>query len=162
MELEELLQDLSGPAAVDAEVVSSKPTSLVAPPAQAATRHVEERRERSIRSLESDLLEKSLTVAMDSMRAFEISPDQEEPPEAWVKELGVKGAVERLRTAKMSLLSKKEAPVAIDVAKTVAMGIIRARSVEKTGPKVLNVQFVNLPTAVLPKIPELDLTGETE
>ena len=159
---EELLESLSGPAAVDAVVVSSKPTSAVAPPAPAIKRTVEEKRERSIRSLESDLLEKSLAVAMDSMRAFEIAPDQENPPEEWVKELGIKGAVERFRTAKMALMSKKEAPVALDVAKTVAMGIIRARSVEKVGPKVLNVQFVNLPTAVLPPIPVLDLTSESE
>ena len=162
--LEELFADLSTHSESDVPLVSSKSVVPSVPLGgsmitQEPKVSVEEKRERRIKSIESSLLEESMVVVRDSLKAFEL-PEGDEPPQECVDDIGYEAALVRLRTARAALLSKKEAPVAFDMAKTISMAIIRARAAEKTGPRVLNVQMVRIEAAGLPQFAEIDLTEE--
>lgn len=119
---------------------------------------VAEERDRALKNIESELLRDSMEVVVDSLRFREIKPGQEEPPPQWVREVGYKRAIERLRVANAGWMSKKDAPIAVQLAQVVAIGIIRSRATEKAGPKTLNVAMVQM-SAPLPTFPELDVTG---
>lgn len=162
--LAELFEELDlGQAVEDSSLVSSSPARslqpaqvIKRPKRQALT--VAEERERALKSIESELLRDSMEVVVDSLRFREITPGQEEPPPAWIREVGEKRAIQRLRVANAGWMNKKEAPIAVQLAQVVAVGIIRSRATEKAGPKTLNVQMVQM-SAPLPKFPELDVTG---
>lgn len=118
---------------------------------------IEQVREQTMKSLEAELFLESMQIVSDMNKFREIDPGQEEPPEAWTAELGYKAAKERLRSANAGWMSKKEAPIAVQVAQAVVIGISRSRATEKTGPRTLNVQVVQM-SAPLPQFPELLLS----
>lgn len=175
-ELAELFSELDrGSAVVDESLVSSSPAPFP-PQTQVINRpkrreiSVEEKRERVLKNLESDLLRQSMEVVSDTMRFREVAPptvdpesgatlwDDDSVPEEWVRELGQEKAEERLRVARAGWMDKKTAPIGVQVAQVLAVGIIRSRATEKAGPRTLNVQVVQM-SAPLPQFPELDLTG---
>ncbi len=174
--LAELFQELDrGSAVVDESLVSSSPAPFL-PQTQVINRpkrreiSVEEKRERVLKNLESDLLRQSMEVVSDTMRFREVAPPLVDPesgetlwvdndlPAEWVRELGEEKARERLRVARAGWMDKKTAPIGVQVAQVLAVGIIRSRATEKAGPRTLNVQVVQM-SAPLPTFPELDLTG---
>lgn len=169
--LTELFEELDqGPAARVVSLVSSSPAPD-AQPAQVIKKPLAERRrqeklekakqrERSLRAIESEMLEKSIQISMDCMRFAEVEPDSDEPPGSWVRELGYDKAMERLKLAKSGWMNKKEAPIGVQIAQVIAVGIIRSRATEKAGPRTLNVQMVQM-SAPLPTFPELELPEKT-
>ena len=134
--------------------VASSPTQVVSKKKLS----VEQQREQTLRSLEADLFLESMQIVADSFKFREIEPNQKEPPEEWVQELGYKKAKERLHSAQAGWMSKKDSPVAVQVAQAVVIGISRSRATEKSGPKTLNVQVVQM-SAPLPQFPELLLSS---
>lgn len=108
-----------------------------------------------LRNIEDQLLRSSLSIVRDSLAFEEIDPEATEPPEHWVEELGMEGAIKRLRLAKAAWLNAKEAPVGAKMAKEVAMGIIKARSTETAGARLnVAVQVVAAPAVYETKVVE--------
>lgn len=135
--------------------------AVASPPAQVVSRRkltVEQQREQTLKSLEAELFLESMQIVADSFKFREIAPDQQEPPPEWVQEMGHKKAMERLRSAQAGWMSKKDSPVAVQVAQAVVIGISRSRATEKAGPKNLNVQVVQM-SAPLPQFPSLRLSS---
>ncbi len=171
----DLFEELDrGPAAAEAIVSSSPKAETVAPRAVASPLaqvvtpgkklSPEQQREMTLKNIESELYLSAMLITADSFRFREIEPDQEEPPQEWVDELeysspgrGYELAKQRLRAAVAGHKSKKDAPVAIQMAQATVVGIGRARAQLSAGPKTLNVQVVQM-TAPLPEFPELILT----
>ena len=107
-------------------------------------------RAEALRSIEDGILERSQAVVDDALHFGEFDPEDPNPPQAWVEELGQERAEKRLRMAKYALMSAKEAPVGLAIAKATFASIIKARATEKQGPRQLNVNVVNM-TAPLPE-----------
>lgn len=167
--VDDLFSELDrGLAATEAVVSSSSNAEVIHPiaassPAQVVKRpkkpiSIEQQREQTLKSLEADLFLESMQIVSDSFKFREIDPGQQEPPEAWVRDLGHEKAMERLRSAQAGWMSKKDSPVAVQVAQAVVIGISRSRASEKQGPRTLNVQVVQM-SAPLPQFPELLLSS---
>lgn len=106
--------------------------------------------ENQLRRLEAEVQMQALSMVADTLKFADIDPERpNEVPEDWKEEL--KGDPEALkrrqRVAKSGWMNAKEAPVALSIAKSVAMGISKARGLENSGDKVLNVSIVQLPVA---------------
>lgn len=136
--------------------VASSPTQVVYGKKKPIS--IEQQREQTLKSLEAELFLESMQIVSDMNKFREIDPGQAEPPESWVEEMGYKAAKERLRSANAGWMSKKDAPIAVQVAQAVVIGISRSRATEKQGPKTLNVQVVQM-SAPLPQFPELLLSS---
>lgn len=105
----------------------------------------EELRIEKLRRIEDELLAENLGIVRDAARFRELDPAKPEIPADWRDELGEKAAIERYRMATAAWLPAKDAPVGLKMAQSVALGIIKARSVEKAAPRTLNIAFVQLP-----------------
>lgn len=105
----------------------------------------EEQRIERLRNIEDQLLEENLQIVGDAAKFRKIDPGQDQLPVEWLLELGAEGARERMRVAQAAWLPVKDAPIALKMAQSVALGIIKARATEKAAPRTLNVAFVQLP-----------------
>lgn len=105
----------------------------------------EESRMERVRALEDSLLEENLGIVADAAKFNQIDPGQEQLPHEWLLELGSVKARERMRVAQAAWLPVKDAPVGLKMAQGIALGIIKARAVEKAAPRTLNVAFVQMP-----------------
>jgi hypothetical protein len=111
-----------------------------------------------IRSIEDQLLEQTLTVLRDSLAFRDIDEGETGIPDEWMKELNDAGeARKRLRIANAAHKSAKEAPIGLAIAKSVAVGIVRARATEKGAPKVLNLTMVELTVQPPPQLEEMEV-----
>ncbi len=177
-----------GSAAAEVVVSSSSKTESIVPPIDASSPAqvvprgkkreltVEQRRERTLQNLEAEIFQESMQIVLESFKFREIdAPLKDEngnayfadpdPPRHWVEELeakhpghGLELAQQRLRCAQAGHMSKKDSPVAVQVAQAIAIGISRSRASLNAGPKTLNVQVVQM-AAPLPDFPELRLTA---
>ena len=102
-----------------------------------------------VRELEDRVFEKATDVVDACLSAPDIPEDLTEPPPAWVDRFGEEDAARRLRIARHSLMSAKEAPVYLKVATSVQAGIMKVRAAEKSAPVTLNAQVVLIPAAEL-------------
>lgn len=116
----------------------SRGTGFIAPMTQAEMMRAE------IRSIEDDILKKSSDIVDATLAFAEVDPSHKEPPEAWIRKLGYEKALQRFRVARSSWMSSKEGPVALRIAKEVFGSIVKARSVENSGQRTLNVAFVEM------------------
>jgi hypothetical protein len=114
-----------------------------------------------IRALESALHETAASILAASMRAPEIRPDQETPPEAWLEVMKPADAEKALRIAKAAWMSQKDAPVFLKTAQQFLQGSMKVRANENTGPKVLNATIVTT-TAPAPVFPERVVRNDDE
>lgn len=138
------------PPVVEGEIVE-KP----ARPAQAIAKN----QARRLRSLEDDLLLEATQVIQGANYFYKLSDEDiknDSPPPGWVKELGEEAAKERFRLAKYALMSAKDAPVGMKMALQVQGSITKARATEKMGSRVMNVQIVRMPEAIV-DYPELEV-----
>lgn len=118
---------------VQAELVDSAPRSSAA-----------EKRKRRNQSLFESVFRQTLLVVSDSMHFSEIDQDCTKPPDEWVQKLGARRAEQRLRIARASWMSPKEAPVGIMVAKAFAGMAIRAQAIQASGTPTLNVAVLQM------------------
>ena len=128
-------EDLLPPAPLPIEVVPK--------------RSLAERRQDSLQEVTDELLQESQSILCDALGFADLDEQHlmegASPPEAWVEALGEKRAKRRLRVAKMALLPKKEAPAGLEMVRALAVGILSSKAKDKSGTKVLNVAFVNVP-----------------
>ena len=108
-----------------------------------------------IAAIEEEVHSEAATVINDAMHFMAIDPGSEEPPEAWVAELGVEGAKRRMRTAQMALMSSKEAPVGLKLAKDTLVGMSKAKAQRKAPSTTLNM--VVLMGGPLPQYPRREI-----
>lgn len=137
---------------LEPEVVTGE---IVPRPAQAIAKN----QARRLRSVEDDLLLEATETIQGAGHFYKISDEDiknDTPPEAWVKELGRERAAERFRLAKYALMSAKDAPVGLKMALQVHSSIVKARATEKAGSRVMNVQIVQMPNAVV-DYPEIEV-----
>ncbi|MHC4647300.1 MAG: hypothetical protein ACYTBJ_17555 [Planctomycetota bacterium] len=106
---------------------------------------IEEQAMRGMKKLEQTMLDSSMRVITDTCNFDELDPDNIDAiPEKWIEEHGELEAKRKHRVAKAGWLPNKEAPIAIQTATKIAIGIIRARATEKSGPKILNIQPISM------------------
>lgn len=120
----------------------------------------DDERNHALKALESELLEECLVVSRDMMRFREIQPDQAEPPEEWVREVGYEKAMERLRCALAGHDNRKNAPIAVQLAVQLGVGIMKSRASEKSGSITLNAMLVGFPAAAAPTFAIVDIPAD--
>jgi hypothetical protein len=165
----DLFEELDrGSAASDSIVASSSPAVAEASPTQVVRKKsAEEKRFNTLKHIEEELFQESMGLVRDALRFTEVEgPLKDEngnnyfsthvPPQEWVDELGEEGAKRRLRAAQAGWMSKKDSPVAVQVASALVVGIGRSRAASNQGPKTLNVQLIQV-SAPLPQFPSLRL-----
>ncbi len=130
------LEDFDDPPAVTGEIVPVAPLLPVAQQKQVALRRIEDQ-----------LLDDVTGIMSGVLKAADIPDEDEGVPPEWVAQYGQKEAEKRHRLARYGKMSRKEAPVALFLAQGVHSSIIKARSTEKAGNRVLNVTMVNFPKA---------------
>ncbi len=95
---------------------------------------------------EDRVFERSLQIVDDMTYWADVDLDAEEPPEEWVRELGIAGARRRLRVARASCMSLKDAPIGISAAKGIVSSLAKARAVRDAGRGGLSLNV----TAIFP------------
>jgi hypothetical protein len=100
--------------------------------------------EQILKEMEEGILLNSMQVVSATMEAAHIDPNEKEPPKEWVAAWGLEAARKRLRVAQQAWLPTREAPMFLKSAQNVAVGIIRSRAKEQSGPPELNVKKVAL------------------
>ena len=134
------------PAPLSAEIVPARPSGIT----RAELKEIE------LRGIEDDILCETSAIIRDVTRFRDIDPDSEAPPPEWIAEHGADEAKKRFRLAKVGWSPKKDAPVGIEVARSVMVGIVKARATEKKGPSTLNVAFVKM-TSPFPQFLEMEV-----
>ena len=107
-----------------------------------------EKRDEALQDVTDRLLSESQGILADSLATFDLDQDdldKPKPPKEWVDEFGSKRAHRRLRVARAASLPKKDAPIALEQARAIMVGVVSAKAREKGGNKTLNVAFVNVP-----------------
>lgn len=116
-----------------------------------------------IKGFEDEILENSLAVVSGAMAFMEIDADtsDEDMPASFIEKCGgdIEKAKMRMRLARSAWMSRNEAPAGLDMAVRISTNIIRARAVEKAGPRVLNVGVVQM-SAPLPVFDTIDVEAE--
>lgn len=98
-----------------------------------------------IEELEQEIFERACGIVNAALSFHEVAPNQTEPPEAWVAELGPEAAKQKLEIAKASWLPQSLAPNGFKLAAQVATGIARGRGYRaKITQNTLNVK-ISLP-----------------
>jgi hypothetical protein len=89
--------------------------------------------EEKLAAQEDRVFARNLNTVDDMTYGFDIEPDQETPPQEWVDELGIVAARRRLRVARASLMSLKDAPIGLSAAKSIVSSLAKARAVRDVG-----------------------------
>ncbi len=153
MSFTDLLEDT--PVEIEGSVVATDPPPPVAAAIEPSVsaevvsgRSEDDLAQERLRDIEDSLYEKATTVVADALSFSQIDEENcKEVPGEWIAEMGYERAAEKHRTARMALMSSKEAPVGLKLAATVQASITKARAQEKGGPKVLNMTLVQMPGA---------------
>lgn len=119
-----------------------------------------ERRNERLREIEDQIFYKSAALVEAHMDHFEVSPDQEEPPPAWVERYGADAARQRLKVAKTGWLPKRDCPSGVDLAGKFLIGSVRARAYRQANPVQQNLNVkINLPAPTSKDHPTLEAEG---
>ena len=113
-------------------------------------------REEFITNIEHQVHKEAAGIVSDALHFADIDPDDDDPPQAWIDELGVEGARKRLRTAKYALQTPKEAPIGLRIAKDTMVGMSKAKAGKKGPSHVLNMLVVKM-TGPVPQYEELEI-----
>lgn len=141
--------------------------ALLPPPRPAPVPALDTPREaaqRDLLSMEDHLLEQATDLMRGGMHAMDLEPDADGqlptvPPKEWVDEVGELRAQRLLRAARLGLMSKKEAPIAFDLARSAHASITKARAQERGAPLTMNAIFL---TASPAKYAELEIETDDE
>jgi hypothetical protein len=107
-----------------------------------------EKAESALEAIADSLYEDALGVIDDAMQFADVEPAElepgEAPPSKWVEQVGYEKAARRQRVARTAWMPKKDAPVGLSIALTMASSITAARAKSKEGPSTLNVTYVQI------------------
>lgn len=132
-----------------ADELEHRPVAVL-PPIEVAAPIVhttaESRQLAALRSREDGILGSAMEVLEGTLAFKDIDPQQDTIPPEWA-DMDPDLATRRLRLARAAWLPVAEAPIGMKLAKDLAVGIIKARSMEKSTPRPLNVaiQIVTSP-----------------
>ncbi len=114
-----------------------------------------------LKKIEDDILKKAMITIDEAMSWRDIDPGEKNIPPDWM-DMDPDEAVKRLRVANAAWMNKKEAPVGLNIAKDVLVGIIKARATEKAAPMhTLNIMHVQM-TAPMPQFDVIQLEAEND
>lgn len=130
-------------------------------PSLAKVVHDEEAEIERIRAIEGALHETAASILAASMRAPEVNPGDEAPPDAWLEVMKPADAEKAFRIAQAAWMSQKDAPVFLKLAQQFLSGSMKVRSNENAGPKTLNATLVTV-TAPAPQFPERVVKNDDE
>ncbi len=100
-------------------------------------------RAQRIEELETGVYESAAGIAQAVLAFHEVTPDQTEPPRAWVEQYGREAAMQRLTVAKSGYLPQSLAPTAINHAFKIMTGVARMRAFKQQHVQAnLNVKLV--------------------
>lgn len=123
-----------------------EPRPVVLDPSQAGRGITRAERLRTrAQQLQDEIEEENLRVVRDVAMAQDIDPDEDAPPEEWVKKYGAKEAERKFRVAKAGWSNKT--PNFIRQARDITVGIAKAKALSKGPDRSLNagVVAVNMP-----------------
>lgn len=154
----------------EAEVLSATGQVLVKVPGKKAKKRVatkrpgrgsQEERLDAIESVERELYERNLGVVLDASYFGDVDPaDMTTVPQPWISALGVEEATRRFRVAKAAMLSGKEAPTGLGVAKYIVGAFAKAKA-QGNRPTVLNVNLISMVSG--PKeLPAIEICEESK
>lgn len=104
-----------------------------------------EQRLARMKEIEDDVYAHALGSVEAMLSYYEVSPLDENPPEAWVEKYGLEAAQHRLKVAKDGHLTKANAPIALHSALHLVVGIAKARGQSvRVGTLELNAR-ISLP-----------------
>ena len=128
-------------AQLDAEETqeASAPVAAVVVSRTRDLRSTEDRAMDRIKKIEDKILEKTMRIVDLGMGGADGDDGQDEIPDEWIKEHGIRGASRAMRVAQDARKSPKEHPVYLDLAKSVMVGILKARAGQIGDAPALNV-----------------------
>lgn len=125
-----------------------------------------EKIERGLKQLENELFDESLKVVHSSIsHTFDLDPaNPEDTPAEWLQEIEdgketLESIGKRKRIALAAWQSPKNAPVALQIAAKVLVGMQKARAMGDQGSKTLNVNVVTI-NAPMPVFEEKEIEHE--
>lgn len=127
------------------DLLPPAPAEIVPVPTRPLTTR---RKAEDLARVTDELLEESQSILRDSQAFADLTEEMLQsgsPPQEWVDELGEKRAAKRFRIAKYALMTKKDCPVGLEMARALAVGILSSKAREKGGDKHLHVNYVNVP-----------------
>ena len=129
----------------DVEVVAGPGTAslVAAPPAAALSAQVSLASENErLEDLENSIYADNLVICRGMTRCFEIDREAEEPPAAWIEQMGKEAAWQEFRVAKASWMAPKDAPVALTAANKIVTNLAKARATRDAGRQGLQLNVV--------------------
>lgn len=124
-------------------------------------RSVEEKAGRLSRMLdiEDEVYQQASGILRAALDFCHVTPGQTEPPAEWVEQYGLEAAKQRLEVAKQGWAPKSLSAAGIDLAKSMVIGISRARrhaAQHAAGPREVNAKIaLPAPTSAgMPGAPE--------
>ncbi len=107
--------------------------------------------------IEDEVFQTAAGILRATLDFCHVRPDQAEPPAEWVEQLGLEAAKQRLEVAKTGWMPKSLSPSGTELAKSVYIGISRARRQQTNqGPREINAKIaLPAPTSAgMPGAPE--------
>lgn len=98
-----------------------------------------------IQEIEDELYAHTLDVAFGVSMFSEMDPCEDEPSDAWIQRFGYERAAKLHRAAVYGHMTRKEAPIGVQMAVDIARSERRARSNIDAAPKTLNMTVVQMP-----------------
>lgn len=123
------------------EALDEPETALVPEVVGRRLRSAADQQLEKLKGIEDRILEKSMTIVEGCLHGAYVDTGDDEVPTEWIAELGMAGAVHRMRMAQDARCNPKEHPVYQDIAKSVMVGIIKARASSPAATASLNVNI---------------------
>lgn len=103
-----------------------------------------EKRQEQLSSIRDDLFKKVTDIVDPMLQFAEFDPERPDVvPLCW-RHFPEEEQKRRMRVARAAWQTKKEAPVALEHAAKIYLGIVRAQATEKAAPRSLNIAFVKV------------------
>lgn len=97
-----------------------------------------------LRRVEDQLLVEHMKILRDVARAREIDPAADTYPLEWLDEMSEVEAQRTFRLAQAAWCPPKTAPVLFKLSAQVATGILKAKAAERSEPRALNLQIIQM------------------
>lgn len=147
------------------ELAAALPEAAALVPASSATPArlpSEQKQLDKLRAREDRILEKAMATVEDAMAGADVDDGSDDIPLEWIKDIGTEGAQRRARVAQDARKSPKEHPVYLDMAKSVMVGIIKARASQATPDISLNFNLTIAAPAAAREVIDIEPEEETE
>ena len=93
----------------------------------------------AVEVLTAQLFQENLQILLDAARFADIPRGSREVPQSWIDQMGEERATAAFRVALYAQMSAKEAPVALKMATTVVLGVMKALEASTARKRPLSV-----------------------